>query len=599
MKSSQLSTSGLLSCLGLLSGSGLSGLALPPWAMATTAMPVADQPTLAQVERSPSSSPLPVMPSVAPPPLAAEASVSGLDSAAASADIETVPLAPVLELGQAPETLSSPAATPGTPAVDALADVQPGDWAYEALRSLVEDYGCLTGFPDNTFRGNRPLSRYEFAASLSACLDALVDRLSRGELDSDELTTLQRLRQSFADDLASLDADITALEADVARLQAQQFSPTTRLFGQVIYGLQQRTPNRADFFPVDGVRDTDDPGDALNLISNAQLSLVSRLTPRSFLLMGLQAGQGSTFPRLNNDVRLGFEGDTDFNLVVSDLTYRQLIGDRFALIAGARGVNPVNVFRGANRIESAGSGPLSALAQRNPIINIGRGDAGLGFDWQISDRISLQGVYAAADEADPQVGLFEGDTTLGFQLSLAPVDEIDLALHYINSFSNTGNLFTGNGDAQLTAGDATTTNAIGATLAWDVNLFLTLGTWGGYTKSVTPGEVGSVETINWMVFANFPDLFGEGHMGGIYVGQPPRISSSTLRQGQNIPNLLAGGLGDGGDQPGRTTHVELFYRYQMTPNISLTPGFIVIFNPAHTPDSETIGIAALRTTFTF
>ncbi|ASC74023.1 hypothetical protein XM38_049970 [Halomicronema hongdechloris C2206] len=594
MKFTQLSTSGYVSQLGLLVGCCLVGLPDQSPAIGAEIIAVDSKTPTPQLGAEARARPAP---SESVLTLANEPSLLTLEASAAGETASVPRPEESYELGQrtdAPLTLETT-----SPSVDGLSDVQPGDWAYEALRSLVEDYGCLMGFPDNTFRGNQALSRYEFAASLSACLDALTDRLTSGELDSADLTTVQRLRQSFADDLATLEADITALETDVSRLQTQQFSPTTRLFGQVIYGIQQRTPNRADFFPVDGIRDTDDPGDSLNMITNAQLSLFSRLTPRSFLLMGLQAGQGSTFPRLNNDVRLGFEGDTDFNLVVSDLTYRQLIGDRFALIAGARGVNPVNVFRGANRIESAGSGPLSALAQRNPIINIGRGDAGLGFDWQISDRISLQGVYAAADEADPQIGLFEGDTTLGFQLSLAPVDEIDLALHYINSFSNTGNLFTGNGDAQLTAGDATTTNAIGATLAWDVNPFLTLGTWGGYTRSVTPGEVGSVETINWMVFANFPDLFGEGHMGGIYVGQPPRISSSTLRQGQNIPDLLAGGLGDPDDQPGRTTHMELFYRYQMTPNISLTPGFIVIFNPAHTPDSETIGIAALRTTFTF
>ncbi|HBB32401.1 MAG TPA: hypothetical protein DC064_11540, partial [Cyanobacteria bacterium UBA9273] len=44
----------------------------------------------------------------------------------------------------------------------------PGDWAYEALRSLVERYGCIAGYPDGTFRGNRAMTRYEFAAGLNA-----------------------------------------------------------------------------------------------------------------------------------------------------------------------------------------------------------------------------------------------------------------------------------------------------------------------------------------------------------------------------------------------------------------------------------------------
>jgi hypothetical protein len=47
--------------------------------------------------------------------------------------------------------------------VSQLRDVSPGDWAFEALRSLVERYGCIAGYPDGTFRGNRATSRYEFA----------------------------------------------------------------------------------------------------------------------------------------------------------------------------------------------------------------------------------------------------------------------------------------------------------------------------------------------------------------------------------------------------------------------------------------------------
>ena len=32
--------------------------------------------------------------------------------------------------------------------VSQLRDVSPTDWAYEALRSLVERYGCIVGYPD-------------------------------------------------------------------------------------------------------------------------------------------------------------------------------------------------------------------------------------------------------------------------------------------------------------------------------------------------------------------------------------------------------------------------------------------------------------------
>ena len=55
-----------------------------------------------------------------------------------------------------------------------FADVSPNHWAYTAVSTLSEDYGCLSGYPDGTFRGDELVTRYEFAAALEACLDALV-----------------------------------------------------------------------------------------------------------------------------------------------------------------------------------------------------------------------------------------------------------------------------------------------------------------------------------------------------------------------------------------------------------------------------------------
>jgi uncharacterized protein with NRDE domain len=52
--------------------------------------------------------------------------------------------------------------------VSQLSDVKPTDWAFTALQSLVERYGCIAGYPDSTFRGRQATSRYEFAAGLNA-----------------------------------------------------------------------------------------------------------------------------------------------------------------------------------------------------------------------------------------------------------------------------------------------------------------------------------------------------------------------------------------------------------------------------------------------
>ncbi|MEH2267919.1 MAG: S-layer homology domain-containing protein, partial [Nostoc sp.] len=39
--------------------------------------------------------------------------------------------------------------------VSQLSDVQPTDWAFQALQSLVERYGCIAGYPNGSFQGNR------------------------------------------------------------------------------------------------------------------------------------------------------------------------------------------------------------------------------------------------------------------------------------------------------------------------------------------------------------------------------------------------------------------------------------------------------------
>ena len=59
-----------------------------------------------------------------------------------------------------------------------LQDVYPSDWAYEALRSLTERYGCISsGFPNGTYKGSKPLTRHEFAAGLNSCLNRIENSL--------------------------------------------------------------------------------------------------------------------------------------------------------------------------------------------------------------------------------------------------------------------------------------------------------------------------------------------------------------------------------------------------------------------------------------
>lgn len=61
--------------------------------------------------------------------------------------------------------------------INQFRDVSPSEWSFEALKNLVDNYGCIVGYPDRTFRGDRPLTRNEFAAGLSACLTQLERRM--------------------------------------------------------------------------------------------------------------------------------------------------------------------------------------------------------------------------------------------------------------------------------------------------------------------------------------------------------------------------------------------------------------------------------------
>jgi hypothetical protein len=108
-----------------------------------------------------------------------------------------------------------------------FSDVQPTDWAYQALSNLVERYGCVAGYPDGTFKGKQALSRFEAAALLNACLDRVTEV-------TDEL---RRLQKEFSKELAVLKGRVSGLEAKVGKLEAAQFSTTTKLRGETLWTL--------------------------------------------------------------------------------------------------------------------------------------------------------------------------------------------------------------------------------------------------------------------------------------------------------------------------------------------------------------------------
>jgi hypothetical protein len=238
--------------------------------------------------------------------------------------------APVAETSVSQLSEPAPANTmPQVTSVSQLSDVQPMDWAFQALQSLVERYGCIAGYPDGTFRGNRALTRYEFAAGLNACLDRVNELIATGGADGvrkEDLATLQRLQEEFSVEVATLRGRVDSLEARTAELEANQFSTTTKLTGEVIVAISDvfggevaLTSNPND--PTNAARAGRDVDDTSNTVlsDRARLNFDTSFTGKDLLRTRLQARNVVPFTRTGTPgaagdtgtamTRLGFDGD--------------------------------------------------------------------------------------------------------------------------------------------------------------------------------------------------------------------------------------------------------------------------------------------------
>ncbi|MCX7850786.1 S-layer homology domain-containing protein, partial [Thermus sp.] len=113
-----------------------------------------------------------------------------------------------------------------------FSDVPAGHWAKEAVEALAAK-GILVGYPDGTFRGGEPITRYQAALIIYRLLQQIQEELkAKGEsptmeaLSAEELEALKNAVQELAAELAALGVRVSALEdsaatkEDIARLEA-------------------------------------------------------------------------------------------------------------------------------------------------------------------------------------------------------------------------------------------------------------------------------------------------------------------------------------------------------------------------------------------
>ena len=329
--------------------------------------------------------------------------------------------------------------------VSQLRDVNPTDWAFTALQSLVERYGCIAGYPDRTFRGKQATSRYEFAAGLNACLDKINEIISAGLADKvskEDLATLQKLQEEFAAELATLRGRVDAIDAKVAKLESQQFSTTTKLRGEAIFGLATAS---------DGVATT---GNALGISANndrtsvvfqyrARLNLDTSFTGKDLLRTRLQAsntnGAGNIGTALtgapnDNPSRLSYEsGSVNNSFEINRLYYKFPIGDSFTAYIAPIGQTE-DIISPLNPIESDSQATISRFGRFNPLIRIasnnGNNVAVAGFDWNFTKQANLQVAYSAvnANTATGRSGVTGGDTKIAAQLVFRPSNALTLGI---------------------------------------------------------------------------------------------------------------------------------------------------------------------------
>ncbi len=312
--------------------------------------------------------------------------------------------------------------------VSELSDVLPSDWAYTALQRLVEEYGCLEGYPDRSYRGNRAMTRYEFAAGLNACLDVIVQLIDGG--DPEALETIRRLQEEFAAELATIRGRVDTLEADVAELEANQFSTTTKLKGQLDAHLI--VPFEAEDFDGGGVDE-----DEVTFEYRARLNFDTSFTGEDRLRIRLQASDRDDDGRSFRGVFGGLASQSgprnglEDNVGLDDVYYSFPIGSRVSAIISANSTvsddfvtSTIVPFDGPSVADPGGPIFYDQLG-------IGGGSFGVGFNVAFTDNIILDLGYATADGNDSEIGLFDGFEYIA-QLNFLTDGIVDAAITYMD-----------------------------------------------------------------------------------------------------------------------------------------------------------------------
>ncbi len=524
--------------------------------------------------------------------------------------------------------------------VSQFADVKPTDWAFQALQSLVERYGCIIGYPDQTFRGNRALSRYEFAAGLNACLDKVQELLAVATADfvtKADLEVVKRLQEEFAAELTNLRGRVEALEVKTATLEKQQFSTTTVLRGLAAFNLtgatfggDTLTAERNPFVPnvpfVAPIRRRGVPSQVQRqrpeIVANYQvyLNLTTSFTGKDQLVTQIAAGNG--IAPANQLVSSGFFNSwgTPFletipaaggaaaanTAVIRELFYTFPATPSLRVTVGPR----INFYRhfDQNRYTFFVTGATSYNSNGSTLSNVIDRGSGAVAQWTINPQLRFtvgylgqNSEYLANPSAnDPLQGLFGGTNTLAAELVYSPTRNFNVRLHYARTNLKAANGFlTGEpipvgfiddgfgGPVKDAPGDAFIAN-------FDWAITPRFGIFGRYSYGITQvrpvnlaRDGGTLNTQAIQFGLGFPDLGKRGALAVLSFVVPNDFVAGR--------RFLRSGNGDGGTQ----YDLELSYYYPINDNIAIIPAFYTIINANNFSSNPTVFVGNLRTQFSF
>lgn len=471
---------------------------------------------------------------------------------------------------------------PPTQSVNNLRDVNPTDWAYTAVKNLVENYGCLSGYPDGTFRGDRSMTRNEFAAALNNCIDAINARIESNliAVGNDDLATIQRLQNEFQAELAALAARVDDLEGRTETLEGNRSK--VKLSGELITDVGGVFAGEANGVGTDAK-------DALTAAARLQLNLDANLTGSDRLHAQVEATNFEGYAeRFNggaefNGLKTPYDKSGDSSVNLTELYYQRNLGPG-QLTVGTHGVD----LEAVAGTPTAPSGDYAFIEQfqGNPAIAeaTGRdGGAGIGYKLGLGEKLELAAAYtlpsdAAANTVD---GLFGGSNTALAQLTYKPGAQTALAVAYARTQEQGVTAGTNRaGDVFGNLNADTNGNHVGLSASQKLGR-VDLSAHGGVSFMADGSSNANATVVNWAAQLGVNDLFGEGNYGGVGIGAVPYVSGGTIAS-EDAP-LAA----------------QAFYSLKVKEGLAIQPQLLYITNPNGNGNNENVWAGSVKTTLRF